>query len=72
MTFKDYKELAERAKAAGIKSNPALTQLLHLLQAKDAAQRHYKAYLRDMNDWEKNCASWVERAIREADEENEI
>lgn len=72
MTFKDYKELENRAKAAGIKSNPALTQLLNLLQAKDAAQRHYKAYLRDMNDWEKNCASCVEIAIREAEEENEI
>ena len=72
MTFKDYKELEERAKAAGIKSNTALTQLLHLLQAKDTAQRHYKAYLRDMNEWEKYCASWVERAIREAEEEHEI
>lgn len=72
MTFKDYRELEERAKAAGIKSNPALTQLLHLLQAKDMAQKHYKAYLRDMNEWEKNCASWVERAIREAEGENEV
>lgn len=71
MTYKDYEKLSERAEAAGIKSNPALTQLLHLLQAKELVQRHYKAYMRAMNDWEKNIAEWVERAIREAGNNDE-
>lgn len=65
MTFKDYVELKERAKDAGIERHPALTQLLHLLQAKNKAQDHFKAYMRDMNTWEKNCAKIVEDAIRE-------
>lgn len=64
MTFKDYAELRERAKDAGIEQHPSLTQLLHLLQAKHKAQDYFKAYMRDMNKWEKNCAKTVEDAIR--------
>ena len=69
MTFNDYFELKNRARGAGIaEDHPALKQLLHLIQAKQKAKYHFKAYLRDMNEWEKNCAEAVEDAIKEAGE----
>ena len=70
MTFNDYIKLSDRAREAGVaEDNPALSQLLHLLQAKQKAKKHFKAYLCDMNKWEKNCAKWVEDAIRKAGEQ---
>lgn len=69
MTFNDYIELRNRAREAGVaEDHPALQQLLHLIQAKQKAKDHFKAYLCDMNKWEKNCAEGVEDAIREAGE----
>ena len=73
MTFKDYIKLKDRAREAGVaEDNPALTRLLHLIQAKQKAKEHFEAYLRDMNEWEKNCVKDVKDAIREAGEQNEI
>ena len=67
MTFKDYIKLKDRAREAGVaEDNPALKQLLHLIQAKQKAKEHFEAYLHDMNEWEKNCAKAVKDAIREA------
>lgn len=72
MTFNDYIELRDRAREAGIaEDHPTLKQLLHLIQAKQKAKDHFKAYLRDMNKWEKNCAEGVEDAIREAGEQSD-
>lgn len=69
MTFNEYIKLSDRAREAGIaEDNPALSQLLHLLKAEQRAKKHFKAYLCDMNKWEKNCAKWVEDAIRKAGE----
>lgn len=64
MNGNDYVKLREKAKEAGLREHPALIQLLHLLQAKNKAQKHFRAYMRDMNEWEKNCARDVEDAIR--------
>ena len=55
MNSNDYVKLKERAKEAGLEDHPSLIQLL---------QDHYRAYMRDMNEWEKNCARSVEEAIR--------
>lgn len=64
MNSNDYVKLKERAKEAGLEDHPSLIQLLHLLQGKHKVQDHYRAYMRDMNEWEKNCARSVEEAIR--------
>ena len=67
MKFKDYIELRDRARDAGVaEDHPSLIQLLHLIQAKQKAKDHFEAYLHDMNEWEKNCAKDVKDAIREA------
>ena len=72
MTFNDYIELRDRAREAGVaEDHPTLKQLLHLIQAKQKAKDHFKAYLRDMNKWEKNCAEGVLDAIREAGEQSD-
>ena len=68
MTFNDYIKLRDRAGDSGVADHPALTQLLHLIQAKQKAKEHFEAYLRDMNEWEKNCVKDVKDAIREAGE----
>lgn len=66
MTFNDYIKLRDRARDSGVADNPALTRLLHLIQAKQKAKEHFEAYLHDMNEWEKNCIENVKDAIREA------
>ena len=72
MTFNDYIKLKDRARETGVaEDNPALTRLLHLIQAKQKAKEHFEAYLRDMNEWEKNCAKDVEDAIKKAGEQND-
>lgn len=70
MNVNDYVKLRERAREAGLGEHPALTQLLHLLQVKHKVQGYYKAYMCDMNNWEKNCARDVEDAIRKAGNQN--
>lgn len=65
MNVNDYVKLRERAREAGLGEHPALIQLLHLLQGKRKVQDHYRAYMRDMNEWEKNCARDVEDATNE-------
>lgn len=73
MTFNDYIELRDRARDSGVaEDNQALTRLLHLIQAKQKAKEHFEAYLHDMNEWEKNCAKYVEDAIKKAGEQNEV
>lgn len=64
MNYNDYAKLKERAKEVGLEEHPPLIQLLHLLQAKHKVQNHYRAYMRDMNEWEKNCARSLEEAIK--------
>ena len=66
MTFNDYIEFRDRARDSGVADHPALTRLLHLIQAKQKAKEHFEAYLHDMNEWEKNCIENVKDAIREA------
>lgn len=66
MTFNDYIKLKDRARDSGVADHPALTRLLHLIQAKQKAKEHFEAYLHDMNEWEKNCIKDVKDAIREA------
>ena len=68
MTLKDYIEFRDRARDSGVADHPALTRLLHLIQAKQKAKEHFEAYLHDMNEWEKNCIKDVKDAIREARE----
>lgn len=70
MNYNDYAKLRERAREVGLGEHPALTQLLHLLQVKHKVQNHYKAYMCEMNNWEKNCARDVEDAIRKAGNQN--
>ena len=38
MTFKDYIKLKDRARDSGVADHPALTRLLHLIQAKQKAK----------------------------------
>ena len=65
MTFEDYMKLKERAEKAGVKDSSLLKQLLHLLQVKSVATRHYKMYINEMNEWEKNIAKSIEHEIKE-------
>lgn len=65
MNFSDYVELEERAEAHGIGDDPALAQLLHIIQFKEAVVRGHKRTMRDLNIWEKNIAKSVEQHIKE-------
>lgn len=72
MNHNDYMKLRERAREVGLGGHPALIQLLYLLQGKRKVQDHYKAYMRDMDNWEKNCARDVEDAIRRVSRNEKI
>lgn len=65
MNFSDYFELEERAEAHGIGDDPALTQLLHIIQFKEAVKNGHRKTMRDLDIWEKNIAKAVERRIEE-------
>lgn len=65
MNFSDYVELEERAEAHGIGDDPALTQLLHIIQFKEAVKNGHRKTMRDLDIWEKNIAKAVERRIEE-------
>lgn len=66
MNFFDYVELKKRAEAHGIGDDPALVQLLHFIQFKEAVVRGHKRTMRDLAVWEKNIAESVEQRIKEA------
>lgn len=66
MDFSDYAELEERAEAHGIGDDPALAQLLHIIQFKETVVRGHKRTMRDLADWEKSIAETVEQRIKEA------
>lgn len=66
MNFADYVELEKRAEAHGIGDDPALAQLLHIIQFKQAVVRGHKKTMSDLATWEKNIANCVEQRIEEA------
>lgn len=65
MNFTDWAELEERAEAHGIGDDPALAQLLHIIQFKEAVVNGHRKTMRDLDIWEKNIANTVERRIKE-------
>lgn len=65
MDFSDYAELEERAEAHGIGDDPALAQLLHIIQFKEVVKNGHRKTMRDLDIWEKNIAKEVERRIEE-------
>ena len=65
MNFSDYVELEKRAEEHGTGDDPALAQLLHIIQFKEAVVRGHKRTMRELDDWEKNIAKTVERRIKE-------
>ena len=65
MNFSDYVELEKRAEEHGTGDDPALAQLLHIIQFKEAFVRGHKRTMRELDDWEKNIAKTVERRIKE-------
>ena len=68
MNFKEYLKLKDRATKAGVEDSSALKQLLHFIQAKNVAVKHHNAFMREMNEWERNCTELVEREIKDATE----
>ena len=66
MNFSDYVELEKRADAHGIVDDPALAQLLHIIQFKEAVKKGHERTMDDLAAWEKNIAETVERRIKEA------
>lgn len=67
MNFADYVELEKRAAAHGIGDDPALAQLLHIIQFKQAVVRGHKRTMSDLATWEKNIANCVEQRVKEAE-----
>lgn len=67
MNFSDYVELEERAEAHGIGDDPALAQLLHIIQFKEAVVRGHKRTMRELAVWERNIAETVEQRIKETE-----
>lgn len=65
MNFADYVELEKRAEAHGIGDDPALAQLLHIIQFKEAVKNGHRKTMRDLDIWEKNIAKTVEQRIKE-------
>lgn len=66
MNFSDYVELEKRAEAHGIGDDPALAQLLHIIQFKQVVVRGHKKTMHDLADWEKTIVKSVEQRIKEA------
>lgn len=66
MNFTDYIELEKRAEEHGIGDDPALAQLLHIIQFKQVVVRGHKKTMHDLADWEETIAKSVEQRIEEA------
>ena len=66
MNFTDYVEIEKRAEAHGIWADPALAQLLHIIQFKEVVKNGNKRTMNDLSTWEKNIAKAVEQRIKEA------
>lgn len=67
MTLLEYMQLEERAVAAGISNDNALTQLLHYLQFQEVVTRNFQAYMNEMDAWCRNLVKEVESRIKEAE-----
>lgn len=67
MNFSDYVELEKRAEAHGLGDDPALAQLLHIIQFKGAVVNGHRKTMRELDVWEKNIAETVEQRIKEAE-----
>ena len=67
MNFSDYVDLEKRAEAHGIGDDPALAQLLHIIQFKEAVVNGHRRTMRELDVWEKNIAETVEQRIKEAE-----
>ena len=65
MNFADWVELKERAEAHGIGDDPALAQLLHIIQFKEVVKNGHRRTMRDLDNWGRNIAKTVERRIKE-------
>lgn len=65
MNFADWVDLKERAEAHGTGDDPALEQLLHIIQFKEVVKNGHRRTMRDLDNWEKNIAKTVERRIKE-------
>lgn len=66
MDFSDYVELEKRAEAHGIGDDPALTQLLHIIQFKEVVKKGHKRTMNELVVWERSIAETVEQRINEA------
>lgn len=66
MNFADYVELEKRAEEHGIGDDPALAQLLHIIQFKQVVVRGHKKTMHDLAVWEKTIVKSVEQRIKEA------
>ena len=67
MNFSDYVDLEKRAEAHGIGDDPALAQLLHIIQFKEVVVNGHRRTMRELDVWEKNIAETVEQRIKEAE-----
>lgn len=65
MNFADYVDLEKRAESHGIRDDPSLAQLLHIIQFKDVVKEGHKRTMDDLAAWEKNIAKNVEQRIKE-------
>lgn len=65
MTFPEYMRLRDRAEAAGIGDDKSLARLLHYLQSKEVATRHFQAYMNEMEAYCENISKTIESRIKE-------
>lgn len=70
MTFLEYKRLRDRAEAAGIGNDKSLVRLLHYLQSKEVATRHFQAYMKEMEAYCENLSKTIESRIKEVTDDD--
>lgn len=70
MTFLEYKLLRDRAEAAGIGNDKSLVRLLHYLQSKEVATRHFQAYMKEMEAYCENLSKTIESRIKEVTDDD--
>ena len=70
MTFLEYKRLSDRAEAAGIGNDKSLVRLLHYLQSKEVATRHFQAYMKEMEAYCENLSKTIESRIKEVTDDD--
>lgn len=67
MTFSEYMQLSERAKAAGIGDDKSLAQLLHYLNLQEFATLRFQEGMNEMEARRRNLVKEVESRIKEAE-----